>query len=306
MALYSTELSELQELQAKQFVSKNVQVFVKRDDLIDKEVSGNKWRKLNYSIELANYQKKDGILTFGGAFSNHLLATAAACHKSGLKSIGVVRGEELTKDSNANLKRCHELGMQLIFISRVEYQLRNEKITQEEWKEDFPTFLLVPEGGANYHGLIGCQEIIQEIPFEPDHIFIAQGTTTTSCGVLTALSDQTTLHVVPALKGFDALTEMRTLLYPFYVDDELIDEKLKQVVVHSDAHFGGYAKSTPELIAFKQAQQHAFDLPLDLVYTTKTFYALLTWIDQLEPSDQLQKIVFIHTGGLINGQERSH
>ena len=152
MALYSTELSELQELQAKQFVSKNVQVFVKRDDLIDKEVSGNKWRKLNYSIELANYQKKDGILTFGGAFSNHLLATAAACHKSGLKSIGVVRGDELTKDSNANLKRCHELGMKLIFISRVEYQLRNEKITQEEWKEDFPTFLLVPEGGANYHG----------------------------------------------------------------------------------------------------------------------------------------------------------
>ncbi|MFA9210510.1 MAG: 1-aminocyclopropane-1-carboxylate deaminase/D-cysteine desulfhydrase [Moraxellaceae bacterium] len=306
MALYSTELSELQELQAKQFVSKNVQVFVKRDDLIDKEVSGNKWRKLNYSIELANYQKKDGILTFGGAFSNHLLATAAACHKSGLKSIGVVRGEELTKDSNANLKRCHELGMKLIFISRVEYQLRNEKITQEEWKEDFPTFLLVPEGGANYHGLIGCQEIIQEIPFEPDHIFIAQGTTTTSCGVLTALSDQTTLHVVPALKGFDALTEMRTLLYPFYVDDELIDEKLKQVVVHSDAHFGGYAKSTPELIAFKQAQQHDFNLPLDLVYTTKTFYGMMNWIDQLEPFDQLQKIVFIHTGGLINGQERSH
>lgn len=306
MALYSTELSELQELQAKQFVSKNVQVFVKRDDLIDKEVSGNKWRKLNYSIELANYQKKDGILTFGGAFSNHLLATAAACHKSGLKSIGVVRGEELTKDSNANLKRCHELGMKLIFISRVEYQLRNEKITQEEWKEDFPTFLLVPEGGANYHGLIGCQEIIQEIPFEPDHIFIAQGTTTTSCGVLTALSDQTTLHVVPALKGFDALTEMRTLLYPFYVDDELIDEKLKQVVVHSDAHFGGYAKSTPELIAFKQAQQHDFNLPLDLVYTTKAFYAMMNWIDQLEPFDQLQKIVFIHTGGLINGQERSH
>lgn len=306
MALYSTELSELQELHAKQFVSKNVQVFVKRDDLIDKEVSGNKWRKLNYSIELANYQKKDGILTFGGAFSNHLLATAAACHKSGLKSIGVVRGEELTKDSNANLKRCHELGMQLIFISRVDYQLRNEKITQEEWKEDFPTFLLVPEGGANYHGLIGCQEIIQEIPFVPDHIFIAQGTTTTSCGVLTALSEQSTLHVVPALKGFDALTEMRTLLYPFYIDDELIDDKLKQVVVHSDAHFGGYAKSTPELIAFKQAQQHDFNLPLDLVYTTKAFYALLTWIDQLEPFDQLQKIVFIHTGGLINGQERSH
>lgn len=306
MALYSTELSELQELQAKQFVSKNVQVFVKRDDLIDKEVSGNKWRKLNYSIELANYQKKDGILTFGGAFSNHLLATAAACHKSGLKSIGVVRGEELTKDSNANLKRCHELGMKLIFISRVEYQLRNEKITQEEWKEDFPTFLLVPEGGANYHGLIGCQEIIQEIPFECDHIFVAQGTTTTSCGILTALSENTTLHVVPALKGFDALAEMKSILYPFYVDDELIADKLKQVVVHEHAHFGGYAKTTPELIAFKQAQQQAFDLPLDLVYTSKAFFALLAWIDQLAPFNELQKIVFIHTGGLLNGQERNH
>jgi 1-aminocyclopropane-1-carboxylate deaminase len=306
MALYSTELSELQELYSKQFVSKNVQVFVKRDDLIDKEVSGNKWRKLNYSIELAIYQKKEGILTFGGAFSNHLLATAAACNKSGLKSIGIVRGEELTKDSNTNLQRCNELGMQLIFISRVEYQLRNEKITQEEWKEDFPTFLLVPEGGANYHGLIGCQEIIQEIPFVCDHIFVAQGTTTTSCGILTALSEQTTLHVVPALKGFDATAEMKSFLYPFYVDEELIEDKLKQVVVHSDAHFGGYAKTTPELISFKEAQQQAFDLPLDLVYTTKAFYAMMHWIDQLEPFDQLQKIVFIHTGGLLNGQERIH
>ncbi|MBP5983372.1 MAG: pyridoxal-phosphate dependent enzyme [Fluviicola sp.] len=306
MQLYSTKLSQLQALTAKQFVDKNVQVFVKRDDLIDKEVSGNKWRKLNYSIELANYQKKEGILTFGGAFSNHLLATAAACNKSGLKSIGVVRGEELTETSNENLKRCAELGMQLIFISRVEYQLRNEKITQEEWKEDYPTFLLVPEGGANYHGLIGCQEIIQEIPFECDHIFVAQGTTTTSCGILTALPENTTLHVVPALKGFDALAEMKSILYPFYVDDELIADKLKQVVVHEHAHFGGYAKTTPELIAFKQAQQQAFDLPLDLVYTAKAFYALLAWIDQLAPFDELQKIVFIHTGGLLNGQERIH
>lgn len=306
MQLYSTELSELQELQAKQFVTKNVQVFVKRDDLIDKEVSGNKWRKLNYSIELANFQKKEGILTFGGAFSNHLLATAAACNKSGLKSIGVVRGEELTKDSNSNLQRCHELGMQLIFISRVEYQLRNEKITQEEWKEDYPTYLLVPEGGANYHGLIGCQEIIREIPFECDHIFVAQGTTTTSCGILTALSENTTLHVVPVLKGFDALAEMKAILYPFYVDDELIADKLKQVVVHEQAHFGGYAKTTPELIAFKQAQQQAFVLPLDLVYTSKAFFALLAWIDQLAPFNELQKIVFIHTGGLLNGQERNH
>lgn len=306
MALYTTDVSVLQQLHSKQFAAKNVQVFVKRDDLIDQEVSGNKWRKLNYSIELAKYQKKEGILTFGGAFSNHLLATAAACYKLGLKSIGVVRGEELTVNSNDNLKRCHELGMQLIFISRVEYQLRNEKITQEEWKEDYPTFLLVPEGGANYHGLIGCQEIIQEIPFIPDHIFIAQGTTTTSCGILTALSEHSTLHVVPVLKGFEALTEMRSLLYPFYVDDELIDEKLKQVIVHSEAHFGGYAKSTTELINFKKKQHIDFDLPLDLVYTSKAFYAMMSWIDQLNPSDELQKVVFIHTGGLLNGQERTH
>lgn len=306
MQLYSTNLSILQKLSHKQFEAKNVQLYVKRDDLIDNEVSGNKWRKLNYSIELALYQLKEGIITFGGAFSNHLLATAAACNKAGLKSIGIVRGEELTETSNENLRRCSELGMHLIFISRVEYQLRKEKITQEEWKEDYPTFLLVPEGGANYHGLIGCQEILQEIPFVSDHVFLAQGTTTTSCGILTALPEQTVLHVVPVLKGFDVLAEMKTILYPFYVDDELIEDKLKQVVVHEHAHFGGYAKTTPELIAFKQAQQQIFDLPLDLVYTAKAFHALLTWIDQLVPSEQLLTIVFIHTGGLLNGQERTH
>lgn len=302
MSLYSTENSVLQELQCEQFSRKNVRVFVKRDDLIDPEVSGNKWRKLLYNIEVARYQKKEGIMTFGGAFSNHLLATASACKRAGLKAIGVVRGEELTVESNQNLKRCHELGMQLVFISRVDYQLRNEKIIQEEWKEEYPTYLFVPEGGANYHGMVGCQEIWKEIPMEVHHMFVAQGTATTSCGLLTALPESTTLHVVPVIKGFNVEQTMRSLLFPFLVDEDYLDELLERIVVHSDHHFGGYAKVTEELRCFQQRMKADMNLPLDLIYTAKAFAAMIDWIDRQEDLNGKQ-VVFLHTGGLKNGSE---
>jgi 1-aminocyclopropane-1-carboxylate deaminase len=299
MNLFSLEHAILQELHAPLFDTKNVKVYVKRDDLIDKEVSGNKWRKLKYSMELAMFQKKEGILSFGGAFSNHLLAVASACNKAGLKSIGIVRGEELNASSNSNLLRCSELGMELQFISRTAYSECNEKWSQELWKEQYPTFLVVPEGGANFHGMVGCQEILTEIPFHIDHVFVAQGTAATSCGILTALPDTSQLHVVPVLKGFDIPATMKQLLMTFYLDEEVVQERMKQVVIHDQFHFGGYGKMPDNLLAFARKSQLDFQFPLDGVYTAKVFFAL---IEMLQSTNQLDHstIVFVHTGGVFN------
>ncbi|AEA45958.1 1-aminocyclopropane-1-carboxylate deaminase/D-cysteine desulfhydrase [Fluviicola taffensis] len=300
MELFESSKSILQEIKLDSSKFKNIRLLVKRDDLIHPEVSGNKWRKLKYNIELVQFQKKDGILTFGGAYSNHLLATAAACQLAGMKSIGIVRGEELTATSNDNLKRCSELGMELLFVPRESYDERNEKSCQEGWKEAYPSFLLIPEGGSNYYGLVGCQEIWKELPDQVDHLFVAQGTTTTSCGLLVGSNENTTLHVVPVLKGFDSTAEMRKQLFPFLIDEETITEYINRVEVHSESHFGGYGKWNQELIDFIQDRKAEFDLPLDKIYTGKAFYALMNWLEQ-QDFQTPQTVIFLHTGGLQNG-----
>lgn len=298
-ALFDSNQSVLQELQSEEWLKRGIRVLVKRDDLIDEEVSGNKWRKLKYILELVLSQHKSGILTLGGAYSNHLLATAAACAKAGLNSIGLVRGEELTTESNHNLRRCHELGMQLVFVSREEYSERYEKERQEIWKQRFPEYLFVPEGGAMYHGLIGCQEIVSEIPEKIDHVFVAQGTTTTSCGLLLGFPEETKIHVVPVLKGFDAQAEMRPHLYGFLLDNETVEDYLKRVVVHNFAHFGGYGKMSEELLSFIRECREKWALPLDGVYTGKAFWALTEALKS--PEFNQSTVLFLHTGGLRNG-----
>jgi 1-aminocyclopropane-1-carboxylate deaminase len=297
-----TSLSIEQVLTVQQVFSENVHLIVKRDDLIHSEISGNKWRKLKYNIETVLHQKKRGILTFGGAFSNHLLATASACNLLGLESIGIVRGEELNDSSNSNLIRCSELGMKLIFVSRTEYSERNEKQIQEEWKEAYPEFLLVPEGGSNFHGMVGCQEIMNELSITPDHIFVSFGTGTTAAGILTAISSNTTLHIVSSLKGYDVKSAIKSLLYTFFLNNEIVEDLLEKVIVHSEFHFGGYGKSTPELLQFRDQMKSGLNLPLDKVYTAKSFYAMWEWLKVNDPLfEKKQTIVFIHTGGLING-----
>lgn len=300
MELFDTSKSILQQIALDPSEYGLVKLLVKRDDLIHPEVSGNKWRKLKFNIELAEFQKKDGILTFGGAYSNHLLATASACNLAGLKSIGVVRGEELDASSNENLRRCSELGMELKFISRAEYEDRNDKIAQEAWKETYPFYLLVPEGGSNFYGMAGCQELWKELPDDVDHLFVAQGTTATSCGLAAGGPEKARIHVVPVLKGFDSLGEMRKLLFPFLVDPDAIEESLSRVEVHPEAHFGGYGKWNDALLEFIRHCREAYDLPLDKVYTGKAFYALMEWL-KLQQFQTPQTVVFLHTGGLQNG-----
>lgn len=288
--------SILQEITSESLKNRGISLFIKRDDLIDAKISGNKWRKLKYNIALCGSKKKEGILTFGGAFSNHLVATAAACRNANLKSVGFVRGEELTAESNPTLKRCAELGMELVFISREEYALHNDKAFHETIGADYPTFQLVPEGGANYYGMVGCQELLSEIEIMMDHIFVAQGTTTTSCGLVFGSNENQHIHVVPALKGFDSFTEMKALFLQSGIDKEIIDELMERVVVHPDAHFGGYAKFTPELIEFIRMFNNEHGIKLDPVYTGKAMFELMRQLES--PTFDNTKVLFIHTGGL--------
>lgn len=290
------EKSVLQRLHSPEWDYREIEVLVKRDDLLHPEVSGNKWRKLEYNIAQAFHTKAAGIFTFGGAYSNHLLATAFAARETGFKAIGFVRGDELTEDSNETLKRCSELGMELRFLSRERYALRADKAFIDALRQEHRGFYPIPEGGGNYYGIVGCQSVWKELPKDAGHIFVAQGTTTTSCGILAGLPEHTQLHVVPVLKGFDSAATMRQHLQGFLFDEALAAELVSKVHIHDAFHFGGYAKTTPELLDFihEVKQQHA--LPLDQVYTGKAFYAMQQVLK--DPQFDAQKVIFLHTGGL--------
>lgn len=296
--MFNTSNSVLQQLESPKGLFEGVQIYVKRDDLIDDIVSGNKWRKLKYSILEAQRRKNESILTFGGAYSNHLVATAKAGNLAGIKTIGMVRGEELNPNSNSTLKKCTEFGMKLKFISREEYALRNDKMYWEQLHEEIENTFIVPEGGASYFGLIGCQEIWNEIPNNDfSHVYVAAGTGTTAAGLLAGLPNTCQLIAVSALRGGFMRKNIEDLLQYNFFDDDLVREQMERLTVYEDDFFGGYAKSNPELLTFMQWVLDELKLPLDKVYTAKAFYHLLEHIKhkKLVSGD---KVLFLHTGGL--------
>ena len=170
-------------------------LFVKRDDLIHDEISGNKFRKLKYNIESARMHGCDTIKSFGGAFSNHLLALASIGKIEGINTIGVVRGDELNEQSNKLLERCADLGMRLEFVSRSQFKVAKSL----NGVVDDPSIFCVPEGGANREGVLGCEDIINETTNDYDYIVVAQGTCATSLGIYSALAYKSRLVVVPGL-----------------------------------------------------------------------------------------------------------
>ena len=293
---FNVSRSVMQPLSLPLFEIKELEVYVKRDDLIHSVVSGNKWRKLKYNLAQARQMKSKGILTFGGAFSNHLVATAAACRELGFRALGFVRGDELGPESNETLRKCKESGMELVFLDRLTYGMRNDYEYLKELKNDHPNFYVIPEGGSNYYGIIGCQEIWGEIPFVADHLFLALGTGTTACGLLSG-NTETRVHVVPVLKGFDTDGEMKKLFGKLGIGEDMVSDYLENCEIHKDFHFGGYARSDRELRDFIRMVYSGCGLPLDHVYTAKAFYAMYKWIEEREDLAG-QKIVFLHTGGL--------
>lgn len=266
----------------------NCKLFIKRDDLIHNEISGNKIRKLKYNLQFCLDNSLKGIVTYGGAYSNHLLASAAAANLAGIKVIGRVRGNELNVESNAVLKRCNELGMSLEFLDRTFFsKIKNQNGIIEV---DGSSFLSIPEGGSNLSGVDGCKEIITELNEDFDYYCLAQGTTTTSIGVALSIPKNAKLIVVPVLKGFDSELEMSSI-----IGKEFLKFK-NQLIVLNEYHFGGYAKSNDALNQFVDDfnRQNAFEI--EPVYTGKAMFALVDFLKSKVVRNK--KVLFVHTGGL--------
>lgn len=266
--------------------STGIELYVKRDDLIHPYVSGNKLYKLIYNVEEAEEQGYNTILTFGGAWSNHLVATAAYCKENGLKSIGIIRGDELaSRVLSPALKFCQEQGMQLHFVNREEYKLKTEVAFISRLSDLFGAFYLVPEGGANALGVKGAAEILNSVKGY-DYVACACGTGTTLAGLITAALPNTTYMGFSVLKGEDTLT----------AEVEKYVGHTNGWSINTDYHCGGYAKTIPELLDFKERFEKINQIPLDNVYTAKLFLGLYSLINKgLFPSGA--KILAIHTGG---------
>ena len=270
----------------------DISLFIKRDDLIHPIISGNKFRKLKYNLIEAKNQKKITLLTFGGAFSNHILAVSAAGKEYGFDTIGIIRGEELEDkiETNPTLQKAKEFGMVFDFISRQEYRNKNNPEFLKKLKEKFGEFYLIPEGGTNEFAIKGCEEILTEDDKNFDFICCAIGTGGTISGIINSSNENQKILGFPVLKG-DFLTE----------DIRKFAKKDNWELV-TDYHFGGYAKYDATLIEFINNFYEKYQIPLDPIYTSKMVFGVLDLIEK-EYFPPKSKILVIHTGGLqgING-----
>ena len=285
------QLSRIEKFRFNKSNNKDLELFVKRDDLIHNYISGNKIRKLNQNIFSFYKNKCKKLVTFGGAFSNHLLATAALCNELSIDCDGIVRGEELNENSNGILKKCSSLGMQLNFVSRSSFS-EQKKMSGFVFQDGIPTWF-VPEGGANLEGIEGCKEIVAENEEIFDYYVVAQGTTTTSIGIALALPPSAKIIVVPVLKGFNSKSEMKSVLNNVDLWNVIKDK----IIVLDDFHFGGYAKSTNELRDFICEINQINEMQIEEVYTGKALYALKNYLEKNFVKNK--KVLFIHTGGIF-------
>lgn len=280
--------SPIEQIHDPLFEEKGLEVWIKRDDLIHPHIMGNKWRKLKYNILHVQESHLAGIVTFGGAYSNHIAATAAACAANQLPSIGIIRGDELSPDSNPTLRFASDQGMKLQFVSRNEY--RQLKENQHQLQQTHPGYLILPEGGTNELAIRGCQEIWTEMDQSFDYVITSVGTGGTMAGLLKAMSGEGKLIGISALKGNFIHSEFRNMLQhhniPFE-NYELMDQW----------HFGGYGKVTDDLVAFINDTKEKINVLFDPIYTAKMYFAVTKLIEtNYFPSNS--KIVLIHTGGL--------
>lgn len=263
------------------------EIYFKRDDLIHPIISGNKYRKLEGHLKKYFEGEFAGILTFGGAYSNHIIAVAAVCQVLKIPSVAIIRGE--IDGKNPALKIALECGMKLISISRTAYRNKDLSTVLDGYPElSLENFLIVPEGGSGQEGMYGCQNIIDEIEIPFDLIVTACGTGTTLAGIVAHLNSSQFGLGISVLKGEDTMTSL--------VKD--LSQKNHFEIV-TGYHFGGYARKTEDLIAFAKGFTQETQIPLDFVYTAKMVYAF----DELLKEgkfDQYKKIVLLHTGGLKN------
>jgi len=265
----------------------NVKLFIKREDRIHPIISGNKYRKLKYNLIEAKKQGYKTLLTFGGAFSNHIVAAAVAGHEFGFRTIGIIRGEELGDKVNENptLQQAVGHGMLFKFVSREDYRNKDSEEFIEGLNTEFDHFYLLPEGGTNDLAVMGCEEILNNHDNDFDYICCSVGTGGTVSGLINCSQPRQQVLGFPALKGD-------------FLKDNIIKFATKSNwKLITDYHFGGYAKINLELISFINKFKQEFNIPLDPIYTGKMIYGVFDLIEKgFFPEGS--KILAIHTGGL--------
>ena len=265
----------------------NFTLFIKREDVLHRYISGNKFRKLKYNLLHAKAENQHTLLTFGGAFSNHILAVAAAGKEFNFKTIGIIRGEELVSkiDENPTLQKAQKFGMQLEFISREAYRNKNEADFLENLKVKFGSFYLLPEGGTNALAVKGCEEILTNEDENFDFICCAVGTGGTISGIINCSKPSQQVLGFPALKG------------DFLREDILKFTKNNNWDLITDYHFGGYGKVTETLIQFINDFKKTNAIFLDPIYTGKMVFGVIDLMNK-NYFPKGSKILLIHTGGL--------
>jgi 1-aminocyclopropane-1-carboxylate deaminase len=264
-----------------------VELWIKRDDELHPQVSGNKLYKLKYNVSEARALGHTSILTFGGAYSNHLAATAAYCKAAGIQSIGIVRGDQVT---NPTLATAKSNGMLLHFITRSAYRQKEEEAMLDALRHQFNHPFIIPEGGANEAGVLGAAEMLSSAHDSCTHIALAVGTGTTLLGLAKRGTGNQKMIGIPVHR--DA-----TVVERFAKQLGLSDEVLHRIELSNEYHFGGYARWNEALLNQIRTLQKAFDVPLDPIYTGKAFYGVFDMI-QRGRFAKGSKVLFIHTGGL--------
>ena len=260
---------------------------IKREDLLHPFISGNKFRKMKYNLLQAKAENQKTLLTFGGAYSNHIAAAAYAGKEHSFKTIGVIRGEELADkiEENPTLRFAQECGMQFEFVTRESYRLKTEPEFIAHLQEKFGSFYLVPEGGTNEFAIKGCEEILTDEDAKFDYVCLAVGTGGTISGIINSALPHQKVLGFPALKGDFLKDEIRKFAHNPNWD------------LITDYHFGGYGKVNEELIQFINQFYKQTQVPLDPVYTGKMVFGVIDLIKK-NYFPENARILLIHTGGL--------
>lgn len=302
------------------FEKYNVQVWVKQDYLNHPDIQGNKLHKLKYNLTAAVEQGAEQFLTFGGAYSNHIAATAVAAKEIGITAIGVIRGNELEghpEKWSLTLKQAHANGMRFLFVSRKDYRLKKDAPKVIEWLKQNPHSFVIPEGGSNDLAVKGfdtlCAQINQQLP-DWTHLYCPVGTGGTLAGLVANFQTIQNLQTLPAGKNSEQIHKtivgMAVLNQADYLKKDIhkwiqeFENKKESIKLHAiewqlntDACAGGYAKMPNYLKSFQKRFEHTFSIPLDPVYTAKLFYGVYQQIVQKKlPAGS--KLLVVHTGGL--------
>ena len=295
--LFDISKAVIEELHDELFTEKQVTVSILRLDKIHPVISGNKLFKLHYFLEEAIRSSHKTIVTFGGAYSNHLAATAHACNLLQLKTVGIVRGEKPAQLSHT-LLQCMQDGMQLKFISRQEYAKKETAAFNKALIAEFGECIIIPEGGYHPLGARGAALIMDLIKdnYYTD-ICVASGTATTLAGLLMAAKPTQKIVNFPVLKGLkDNKIRIKELTGNSH--------EFKNMLILNQYHFGGYAKKTETLINFMNVCWLQYKLPLDFVYTAKMFFGVIDSIKN-DIFEAGSKILCVHTGCLQGNKSLS-